>query len=133
MRGEVLRYLVAGSLAFATDLCLLFTLTEWLGVHYLLSNVASYSCGLVVAYLLNTRWVFSYRRLENKTHQEFALFTGIVLVGLGINELFLLIMVDSLTMHYLAAKIVATFVVMVFNYIAKRRLLFQPPASARGQ
>lgn len=132
MRGEVLRYLVAGVLAFATDLAVLYALTEWLGMHYLASNVFSYSCGLFVAYLLNTRWVFTYRRLEKKTRQEFMIFTAIALAGLAISEVILVIVAGQMAVHYVAAKFVATFFVMLFNFVARKRILFQPPASAEG-
>ena len=132
MRGEVFRYLVAGVLAFSTDLATLYALTEGFGLHYLASNVFSYSCGLIVAYLLNTRWVFSYRRLEKKTRQEFMLFAAIALAGLAISELILVVVAGQMAMHYVVAKFIATFFVMLFNFVARKRILFQPPASAQG-
>jgi putative flippase GtrA len=96
-------------------------------MHYLVSNVFGYGTGLIIAYLLNTRWVFRYRRLAKKTRLEFAIFTAIALIGLGINELVLLVMVSQLSTHYVPAKFVATFFVMVFNFVAKRQILFRPP------
>lgn len=130
MQQEVLKYLIAGGLAFCTDLAVLFGCTEILGVHYLVSNIFSYSCGLLVAYLLNTRWVFSYRRYANKTRKEFLLFTAIALVGLIISEAILLGLVSGASVHYVYAKFAATFFVMVFNFVAKKQLLFRPEASA---
>lgn len=126
MQQEIFKYLIAGGLAFATDLAVLYGCTELLNIHYLLSNVVSYSCGLIVAYLLNTRWVFRYRRFAHKTHKEFTLFTMIVLIGLGISEAIMLALVSAGLAHYVEAKFVATFFVMVFNYIAKKRILFHP-------
>ncbi len=127
MQGEVLRYLIAGAIAFFSDLAVLSACTELLGMHYLVSNVFGYGTGLIIAYLLNTRWVFRYRRLAKKTRLEFAIFTAIALIGLGINELVLLVMVSQLSTHYVSAKFVATFFVMVFNFVAKRQILFRPP------
>lgn len=126
MRAEVFKYLIAGGLAFAADLAVLWGCTELLGIHYLLSNVVSYSCGLVVAYLLNTRWVFSYRRYAHTTQKEFFIFTAIVLVGLAISEVIMLALVSTGLAHYVLAKFVATFFVMVFNFVAKKRILFHP-------
>lgn len=132
MRKEIFKYLIAGGFAFATDLAVLYGCTEWLGFHYLLSNIFSYSCGLVVAYILNTRWVFSYRRYASKTRKEFLIFTTIALIGLAISELVLLVLVSQASVYYVEAKIVATFFVTVFNFVAKKRLLFAPAEASRG-
>lgn len=126
MKQEIFRYFIAGGLAFFTDLAILYSCTELLGIHYLQSNILSYSCGLIVAYVLNTRWVFSYRRYAQKTKREFLIFAAIALVGLLISEVVLLALVSEGSVYFIYAKFVATFFVMVFNFIAKKRLLFQP-------
>ncbi len=63
---ELLRYGAAGLLAFTTDFSLLYLLTEYGGLHFLVSNLIGYSSGLVLAYALNSNWVFSARRFENR-------------------------------------------------------------------
>ncbi|MFK7974955.1 MAG: GtrA family protein [Halioglobus sp.] len=130
MPAEIFKYLIAGGIAFLTDLTVLYACTDLLGIHYLQSNIFSYSCGLVVAYFLNTRWVFSYRRYAQKSRKEFLIFAAIALVGLMLSEAILLALVSQASVHYLHAKVVATFFVMVFNFIAKKFLLFHPKPQA---
>jgi putative flippase GtrA len=121
---------IAGGLAFICDFSVLYFCTEFLGIHYLVSNLFGYFSGLTVAYVLNIYWVFSYRRYE-KSWLEFAIFNMIVIVGLGISEAMMAFLVDISGAHYLYAKIVASCFVMIFNYTAKKFILFHPTSTQR--
>ncbi|MEE4192313.1 MAG: GtrA family protein [Halieaceae bacterium] len=124
---ELFRYGVAGVLAFATDFSLLYVLTEYLGMHYLVSNVFGYFCGLLVAYALNSTWVFTEHRFENRW-VEFGIFAGIVIAGLAISEGVMLAWVESAEGNYIYAKLIATFFVACFNFVARKFWLFAPAA-----
>ncbi|MEP5764305.1 MAG: GtrA family protein [Halieaceae bacterium] len=130
MYQELIKYGIAGGLAFACDFSVLYVLTEFFGMHYLISNGFGYFCGLAVAYALNSEWVFSHRRFKNRA-LEFTLFTLIVLVGLGLSELLMALLVEAWAINYLHAKIVSSFFVMFFNYLSKKFLLFSPALDSR--
>lgn len=126
MNREILKYLIAGGLAFICDFSILWASTEILGFHYLISNTMGYTVGMLVAYTLNTRWVFSHRRYENQTRRELILFNVIVLCGLAFSEVVMALLVEGMAMHYLWAKFVASVLVVGFNYAAKKYFLFRP-------
>ncbi len=126
LNREWLRYLLAGGLAFAVDFGLLYFCKEHLGLHYLVANLISYGGGLALTYLLNTRWVFDYRKYKKKTLLELAIFNAIVLAGLALNQVLMLGFVEWMELHYLQAKIVASVAVTLFNYVAKKYILFHP-------
>ncbi|MDZ7684187.1 MAG: GtrA family protein [Gammaproteobacteria bacterium] len=129
MRREFVRYFIAGSLAFAGDFAVLFACTEYLGMHYLLSNVFGYATGLCIAYLLNVKWVFSFRKYSRVT-VEFTIFNVIVIAGLILSEVFMYLLVGLLGLYYLHAKVVASMLVFGFNYVAKKYVLFHPGINA---
>lgn len=131
MNSELIKYVVAGGLAFAVDFSVLYFCTEFLAMHYLLSNFFGYFAGLAIAYVLNIYWVFSYRRYERKSWLEFFIFNVIVIVGLGISESMMAVLVDATGMYYLHAKIVTSFFVALFNYTAKKFILFHPAPAQR--
>lgn len=122
---ELFRYGVAGVLTFATDFSVLYVLTEFVGMHYLVSNVFGYFCGLVVAYILNANWVFTEHRFENRW-VEFGIFSGIVLAGLAISEAVMAAWVESADGNYIYAKLIATFFVALFNFVVRKFWLFTP-------
>lgn len=121
---EFLRYFVAGSLAFGSDFLVLVALTEMGGVNYLVSNLFGFCSGLAVSYLLCIRWVFARRRLAVPA-QEFAVFTALALLGLGLNEVVLWATVEMAGQHYAIAKVVATGAVFLVNFLMKKFILFR--------
>lgn len=122
------KYVLAGGLAFICDISVLYVCTEFLGFHYLISNIFGYAAGLCVSYALNVKWVFSYRRYQSVA-VEFTIFNVIIIVGLGLSEVLMYLIVDELGFYYLYAKIIASAAVFLFNYIAKKYLLFHPYSS----
>jgi putative flippase GtrA len=126
LQTEFFRYLVAGSIAFICDFSILVFCTEVLGVHYLYSNIAGYAVGLIVSYTINIKWVFDHRRFDDRQGREFIYFTFIVLAGLGISELVIWLVTESIELPYTWSKVVSTFFVFLFNFIAKKWLLFSP-------
>lgn len=120
---QAFRYFWVGGVAFAVDFGTFALLTKVVGVHYLLSNIFGFCCGLVTNYLLSVTWVFSSRKLQSRT-VEFTLFAVIGIVGLGLNELILYVLHDRIHIEVLIAKIGATGAVLAWNFIARKLLLF---------
>jgi len=120
---QLLRYVVVGGLAFVVDFGLLWVLTEYAGLHYLVSATISFIAGLVVNYLLSVVWVFGSSKLQSKW-AEFAIYAVIGIIGLGLNNLFLWLLTDYVGLDYRLSKIITAALVMLWNFFA-RRLLFK--------
>lgn len=116
---------MAGALAFIIDFLLLYILTDWFGIHYLLSNLISYSVGLVIVFILNIKWVFGYRKY-GKVSIELSIFSLIAIVGLLLSELLIWLMVELLLIDYLYAKVASAGFIFIFNYFLRKILLFSP-------
>lgn len=132
LQRELVRYVIAGTLAFAGDFAVLLLCTEYLGLHYLLSNALGYAAGMGIAYVTNVRWVFAHRRYAH-VGLEFSLFNLIVVAGLFVSEGFMFVFVDLAGLHYLLAKVAASVLVFAFNYVARKYLLFSPRTAERDQ
>lgn len=117
------KYLVVGGIAFAADFALLVALTELAHCHYLVSSAVSFTTGLVVNYLLSIVWVFDARSLSDR-RAEFAVFAIVGVIGLGLTQLFLCLGTDVVRLDYRFAKILTVAIVLVWNFGARRVLLF---------
>ncbi|MDP6511686.1 MAG: GtrA family protein [SAR202 cluster bacterium] len=122
--GEIARYLVAGGTAWLLDVTLLYLLTEFVGLHYLLSAAISFTVGVAITYVLSTIWVFKARAMQNRG-AELAVFGTIGVVGLGLNELFLWFFTDPIAMHYMVGKVFSTVFVLAWNFAARKYMLFR--------
>jgi putative flippase GtrA len=120
---QLIRYTFVGGFAFLIDFGTLFMLTEYLDFHYLLSAGIAFTLGLVTNYLISIRWVFATRNFSNRK-LEFIMFMVIGLVGLGLNELFIWIFTDLFAIYYLLSKILTTMLVYLWNFFARKMILF---------
>ena len=122
--GQFVRYGFVGGLAFSIDLVALFALTEFLGIHYLVSAVVAYLLGLVVNYLLSIRWVFSSRNVKDP-RMEFVVFTLLGIVGLLLNELFIWGFAELLLLHYMVSRVLSAFITFPTKFVLRKLLLFR--------
>lgn len=119
--AELLRFGVAGALSFAVDYSVLVLLTDVGGLHYLLGAAVSFTASVAVNYLICRLWVFQGSGEQDAASK--ALFIGSSVAGLLLNQLLMWLLVDGLRFDYRIAKLFTTAIVMIWNYIMKRKAL----------
>lgn len=125
VKVQAFRYGVAGLTASCVDIGSLTILTELFGENLLLLWTAiAFVLGLATTYFMSIKWVFSSRNVNNKA-VELLVFLLIGLVGLGLTELLMWVFARRLEWHYLLAKIVSGTTVFIWNFTAKKLLLFK--------
>lgn len=115
---QILKFGVVGGLAFLIDYGLLYVLTEFVGIHYLISSVISFTVSLIFNYILSIKWVFDVTKKQ--TAKEITIFVILSVIGLGINQVVMYVGSDLLHIYYMLTKIVATAIVMVWNFITRK-------------
>ena len=120
---QLFRYFFVGGTALVVDFGLLWGLTEWCRLYYLLAATISFIAGLMVNYALSIWWVFREHSLRSRI-VEFAAFAIIGLIGLGLNELIIWLATERLRSHYILSKIISATVVFFWNFLARKYLLF---------
>ena len=122
---QVFRYLVSGGVAFLVDAGILALLTELFGQEYLLLWTAiAFAAGLLITYLFSILWVFDNRSLKSRS-AEVTIFILIGVIGLGLTELFMWLFAGKAGIHYMISKIITTVLVFIWNFAAKKTILFR--------
>ncbi|HJG88942.1 GtrA family protein [Barnesiella viscericola] len=121
---QFVRYFFVGGFAFVVDFGLLYILTEYAGLHYLLSATLSFISGLLVNYIISCIWVFSNSKFKNRL-VEFLFFAAIGVVGLLLNDALIWLFTDCIGTHYMFSKIVAAAIVYLWNFFARKYLVFR--------
>lgn len=121
---QLFRYILVGGVAFLFDVTILYLLTEFAHLNYLLSAMIGYMVGLTITYLFSIHWVFDTRKIKTK-RWEFIIFVAIGIVGLGLNELFIWLITQYFMLYYLLSKGITTVIVFIWNFSAKKLVLFR--------
>ncbi|MGN0631982.1 MAG: GtrA family protein [Ruminococcus sp.] len=139
---QFFRYLFVGGMAAVVDfaassLVFFFLFGERLGAVFapvpwftwaVLSNGAGFVLGLIFNYILSTCFVFQNSNVKNKL-LEFLSFAAIGLVGLfitfGVTWVIELLLGDKTSLFQLIGKIAATAVSFLWNFFARKILLYR--------
>ena len=115
MLKEFSRYTITNILVFILDVSLLFILTEFFNVYYLLSASISIAIGFSMNYYLNVKWVFEQRKYFDKPIFEYFLMIVISVFVSGINITGIWLLSEYLQFYYLISKIsISTFTLLRF-------------------
>ncbi len=123
LRHQIFRYAIGGQVSTLVDFLVLIFLTDTLGVHYMLSVVTAFAASVLVSYFFNIYWVF-HKRKYDKQHHEIFLFFSISVVGLLLTSFFMYFFTEKVEMFYLHSKVISASIVFVWNFMARKYLLF---------
>jgi len=125
------RFLIVGGASFAVDYGIFFVLFHFFDVQYIVASTISFSVSLVLNYFLTLKFVFEAKPGRNIA-LEFALYIGLNIIALGLNQLILFLTVDLLGVSPLIGKLIATAVVLVYNFISRKLLIERMGAARTG-
>ena len=120
--AQFMKFGIVGVIAFVIDYGVMIFLTEVFGVPYLISTPISFVVSVIFNYFASMRFVFK-RKDDMSRRREFIIFIVLSVCGLGINDLLMWLMVDSLYIDYRLSKIVVTVVVAVWNFVTRKIFL----------
>ena len=121
---QVFRYVLSGALAYGVDYCSLIVFVEIFKIYYLTAALVAFLLGSITAYILNVRWVFDKRTFKNR-YFEISIFIVIGVVGLILNQYIIWFFTENVNFHYLFSKLVATMIVVIWNFFARKYILFR--------
>ncbi|MFA6307386.1 MAG: GtrA family protein [Patescibacteria group bacterium] len=116
------KYASVGAISGILDFGTLFILTEFAGLHYLISATISFIIGGSTNYWLNKRWTF---KSNGQHRKQLPIFFVLATLGLIINNNIMYISVEKLELHYLWAKFLAAAIVTFWNFFGNRYLTFR--------
>ena len=116
------KYIMLGGVCTLSDIGILFFLTKYVGINYLLSSVLSFTAGIVFNYFLCVTWIFDVRVVYNRIH-EFFFYLIINLGALCINTMIIWVLTHFFDLYFLVSKVFASFVTLIYNFVLRKYFL----------
>ncbi|MGE5387477.1 MAG: GtrA family protein [Hyphomicrobiales bacterium] len=123
LSADLIKYGLASAMALALDFSVLMICHQLLGFNHLAAAAAGFLSGLALIYALSVRVVFRDRRRVS-AGAEVAGFLLSGLAGLVLTEALMHLFVDRMGITPPLSKIPTSALVFLFNFTARRRLLF---------
>ncbi len=120
--SQLVKFGFVGGIAFLIDYGFLYIFTEYFHLYYFVSSILSFSISVIFNYIASVIWVFDVDKEKSKV-RNFIIFIFLSVVGLAINQLIMWCGVEVLSYYYMLVKLVATFIVMVFNFVTRKMFL----------
>lgn len=111
------RYCIVGAIGTLINLAVLFPLTEWFRLWYILSAAAAFGVAVTTNYILNKYWTFGYTAGSSaRLLSSYVKFVVVAIAGLGINLALLYIFVERFGIWYIAGQLASIAAVMLWNF-----------------
>lgn len=119
------RYCFVGGIAFIVDYAAFVVSSIILGdskISVILSTAIGFVFGLLINFILSKLFVFTEKANTDNYIKEFGAYGVIGIIGLGINEILMLIFITFINKYY--AKIIVALIVLIYNYFARKIFLY---------
>lgn len=135
LMDQIMKFGIVGFIAFFIDFGVFKLLSSVFGVYYLIANFFGFIISLIFNYVASMTFVFERKENADK-RKEFVTFVILSVIGLLLNELIVYICIEGIYYHvpliaqYMSrqwaetfGKIIATGIVMVYNFITRKIFL----------
>lgn len=119
-----IKYMALGIVGTIIDFGLLYVLTEYLGIFYLVSGIVSMGFGLTVNYFLNKKYTFKYSpKSKSKGITIYTVYIIVASTSVFFTTGLLVFFVEVFFMNYMIAKAIASLLMLLYRFIG-HKLLF---------
>jgi len=129
--NEFIRYVFIGGTAFCIDILTLYFFKTQIffrlgDIGIYIATALGFFSGLIFNYIFSLIFVFESAKEQKKGRNIFSffLFTLIGIIGLILTEVGMYVGVDFLNTNYLLTKTIVAIIVLMWNYIARKILIF---------
>ncbi|MBR3811254.1 MAG: GtrA family protein [Agathobacter sp.] len=133
--NQFLKFSIVGGISFLVDFTVFTIMCNVFRIHYMIAGVLGFLISVIINYILSMRFVFVPKE-DIRKDKSFVVFVILSLIGMLINSILLFIFIDILYGNIVClrqvlseesmnifAKIFATVIVMLYNFITRKIFL----------
>ena len=119
---QIFNFGIVGVIATVIDFLFLYLFRDMCHLSLIISNTLSFCISVMYNYWASMTFVFDVNKNKSKK-RNFVLFIIFSVIGLILNDIIVWFVSERLSVYYLISKLIATILVMVFNFITRKKFL----------
>jgi len=121
---EFFKFGIVGTLGAIINLGVLYILTEFVGVYYILSAVFAFIIAVTSNFFLNKIWTFR-EKVHDKTARKYVQFFSVAVFALGVNLAILYSLTEFIGLWYMFSELIAKVIVFFINFVGNKIWTFK--------
>lgn len=126
-----LKYAISGGLAAILNISLLYALTDFFGLWYVVSSVTVYVISTILNFALLKFWAFRDPNLKN-IHRQLVIFGALATVNFFISPSLLVFFVEVMGLWYLTGQLLVLAMLALTNFIINKKIIFRAADYSQG-
>ncbi|MFA6215546.1 MAG: GtrA family protein [Patescibacteria group bacterium] len=122
---QFIKFCIVGGTAALINFSILYSLTEWLNIWYVISNV----CGGVVSgifnFFSNKNWTFRNKEKGRQAYWQMIKFIIVISSGLVVHTLIVYSLTEFIAIDYRLSWVAATGIITLWNFVFNRFWTFR--------
>lgn len=123
--SQFIKFATIGTIGTAIHIIILYTLTEFAGVYYMISAVAAFLVALTNNFFMNKFWTFK-ETSKGKHIKRYATFLVVATIAFLVNITILYTITELFNVHYLISQVIAIAISLWINFFGSKKWAFKP-------
>lgn len=123
---KIVKFVIVGGIATLISGIIFFLCDHFLKTSVLISNTIAFIISVIYNFWASCKYVFEVDKNKKKA-RIFTEFIVFALLGYFLTELLLWLMADILKWNHMLAWLIATIIVMIFNFVTRQIFLEKKP------
>lgn len=121
---EFFKFGIVGTLGAIINLGVLYALTDFAGIYYILSAVFAFIIAVTSNFFLNKIWTFR-EKVKDKTARKYAQFFSVAVFALAVNLSILYSLTEFIGLWYMFSELIAKVIVFFINFAGNKFWTFR--------
>lgn len=119
---QFVKYAITGSIAFCVEYTAFYLLYSVLGLWYIWSNSIAMTIAFSVSFTLNRLWSF---KSKGNALKQFIMYGTLFAINLCVSNITMYLFTDILGMRPLLSKLIAIGIILCWNFILNKKIIFK--------
>lgn len=115
-----LKYAIVGAFGSIINTAILFILTDYFGIFYLISSIAGIETSLLSNFALNDKWTFKGEKFQHSWKWRLIQYHFTSMLGAIILVVCEYLLTDKLHIYYIYSNIIGIAMVFIINFTINR-------------